>query len=80
MLTEQQVKEVLADRFAVPITSLKNETRLRGPGGLGADELDMTELPMDLEDRFDIELTEEEVALFVDVKSVIDCVVKHVKK
>lgn len=73
MSIDQQVKELIAARFGVPVTEVTDGLTLRGepPKGLGADELDLTELPMDLEDQFAIELTDEDVEAFTTVKSVI---------
>ncbi len=58
MSIEEKVKKIIADQRKVEPENLKSETSLRDD--LGADSLDEVEIAMDLDEEFDIDISEED--------------------
>jgi acyl carrier protein len=74
---ENRVKRILKDCLGVEFFEISNEDRLNG-GNLLADSLDVLEIVMDIEDEFDIGISEEELdelnGINITVKQLIDLV------
>jgi len=66
------IKEVVVEQLSVNIDEVKEESKF--VEDLGADSLDVVELVMALEEKFDIEIPDEEAEKIQTVKDVIDYV------
>lgn len=69
------VCKVLADRYALDVTKLSNDTNIRTD--LDADSIDQLEIALELEDYFDIDVKEEVLSNICTIGDIIDYVVKH---
>lgn len=73
--TFEKVKSIIVDRLdveeseVVPAASFKED--------LGADSLDVVELVMELEDEFDMEISDEEAEEITTVQEVVDYINSH---
>lgn len=65
-----KLKEVLADVLGVNEDDVKLESKF--VDDLGADSLDLVELIMAFEDKFSIEISDEEAEKMVTIKDVLD--------
>ena len=65
----EEIKEVLAEQLGIE-TEIKYESKLKDE--LGIDSLLAVELSILLENKFDIDIKEEELAKLVTVKDVVD--------
>ena len=65
-----KLKEILVDVLGVEDDNVKPESKF--VEDLGADSLDLVELIMAFEDKFAIEISDEEAEKMVTVKDVID--------
>ena len=65
-----KLKEILVDVLGVEEDNVKPESKF--VEDLGADSLDLVELIMAFEDKFAIEISDEEAEKMVTVKDVID--------
>ena len=65
-----KLKEILVDVLGVEDDSVKPESKF--VEDLGADSLDLVELIMAFEDKFSIEISDEEAEKMVTVKDVLD--------
>jgi len=66
------IKEVVVEQLSVNADEVKEESKF--VEDLGADSLDVVELVMALEEKFDIEIPDEEAEKIQTVKDVIDYV------
>lgn len=75
MSTEQEVMDIVVEQLGVD----KEEVTLEKSfvEDLNADSLDLTELIMTFEERFGIEISEEEAEKLKTVGSVVDYIEKH---
>ncbi len=69
-----EIREAIAEQLSIPVENITEDTRLIED--LKADSLDIVELVMDLEQRYNIEIPDEEL---VRIKTVGD-IVKFVEK
>lgn len=65
-----KLKDILADVLGVDKDDVKPESKFVDE--LGADSLDLVELIMAFEDKFEIEISDEEAEKMVTVKDVLD--------
>lgn len=65
-----RVKKIVADRLSVDEEKVKPEASFKED--LEADSLDVVELVMELEDEFDLEISDEEAEKIATVGDVID--------
>ena len=70
-MTEQRVKQVVADQFGVAAAGINNTMCLKKD--LGADSLDLIEIIMYLEDEFEI-IIDDDSELSTNIQSIIDFV------
>lgn len=64
----EKVKTIICDYFELDEDEVNPETTF---AEIGADSLDMVDLAMDIEDVFNVEVTEEALEKFVSVDDVI---------
>ena len=69
-----EVKEVIVEQLNVAPEEVKPEARF--VEDLGADSLDVVELVMALEEKFDIEIPDDEAEKIKTVKDVVDYIEK----
>ncbi len=68
-----EVKKAISNHLGANIESIKENSKL--VEDLGADSLDLVELTMDLEEKFNIKIPDEDISKLTDVKSVVDYIV-----
>ncbi len=73
-----KIKEILVDVLGVDEDDIKPESKFIDD--LGADSLDLVELIMSLEDKFNIEISDEEAEKIVTVKDAMDYIDASLKK
>ena len=66
------IKEVVVEQLSVDAAEVKEDSKFIED--LGADSLDFVELVMALEEKFDIEIPDEEAEKILNVQNVIDYV------
>lgn len=73
--TFDKVKQIIVDRLDVEEAQVVPEASFKED--LGADSLDVVELVMELEDEFDMEISDEEAEKITTVKEVVDYISSH---
>jgi acyl carrier protein len=68
-----KLKEILVDVLGVNESDIKPESKF--VDDLGADSLDLVELIMAFEDKFGIEISDEQAEKMVTIKDVLDYIV-----
>ena len=71
------VKNVIVEQLSVNADEVKLESKF--VDDLGADSLDVVELVMELESKFDVEIPDEEAEKISTVKDVVDYIESHKK-
>ncbi len=71
------VKAVIVEQLSVNADEVKLESKF--VDDLGADSLDVVELVMELESKFDVEIPDEEAEKISTVKDVVDYIESHKK-
>jgi acyl carrier protein len=66
----EEVKEIVAEQLNVNADEVKEDSKF--VEDLGADSLDVVELVMALEEKFDIEIPDDEAEKIVTVKDAMD--------
>lgn len=75
MSTEQEVIDIVVEQLGVDKEEVSKEKSF--VEDLNADSLDLTELIMTFEERFGIEISEEEAEKLKTVGSVVDYIERH---
>lgn len=78
MATEQEVIDIVVEQLGVDRDDVSSEKSF--VEDLNADSLDLTELIMTLEERFGIEISEEDAAKLKKVGDVVNYIQTHTKK
>ena len=73
-----KLKEILTDVLGVKIEEIKAESKF--VDDLGADSLDLVELIMSFEDKFGIEISDEDAEKIISVKDALDFINSHTSK
>lgn len=73
----EKMKEILVDVLGANEEDIKPESKF--VDDLGADSLDLVELIMSFEDKFGIEISDEEAEKIVTVKDALDYIDAHSK-
>ncbi|RSL31263.1 acyl carrier protein [Salibacterium salarium] len=68
--TLERVKKIVVDRLGVEESEITREAKFKDD--LGADSLDVVELVMELEDEFDLEISDEEAEKIVSIADVVN--------
>ena len=66
----EEIKTLLVDELSIPAEETKPESEL--VGDLGINSLELADLVMLCEDKFDVEIDEEELRKFITVGDVAD--------
>ncbi|OFW80302.1 MAG: acyl carrier protein [Alicyclobacillus sp. RIFOXYA1_FULL_53_8] len=70
-----RVKNIIVDRLGVEESKVSLEATFKDD--LGADSLDVVELIMELEDEFDLEISDDDAAKIVTVGDVVTYIEQH---
>lgn len=73
--TFDKVKQIIVDRLDIEESEVVPEASFKED--LGADSLDVVELVMELEDEFDMEISDEEAEKITTVQEVVDYINSH---
>ncbi|AMA72634.1 MULTISPECIES: acyl carrier protein [Aneurinibacillus] len=73
--TFERVKKIIVDRLGVDESEVKEDASFKDD--LGADSLDVVELVMELEDEFDLEISDEDAEKITTVGDVIKYIESH---
>ncbi len=73
----EKVKEILVDVLGANADDIKPESKF--VDDLGADSLDLVELIMSLEDKFQIEISDVDAEKILTVQDALDYIEKHSK-
>jgi len=73
-----EVKEMVGKKLGVDESEIKSESKFIND--LGADSLDLTELVMDLEEKFDIEISDEDAKNIVTVGGIVKAIEDRIKE
>lgn len=73
--TFERVKKIIVDRLEVDEDKVTPEASFKDD--LGADSLDVVELVMELEDEFDMEISDEDAEKIVTVGDVVEYIKSH---
>ncbi|MHB8278750.1 MAG: acyl carrier protein [Candidatus Humimicrobiaceae bacterium] len=73
----EKIKEILVDVLGVNADDVKQESKF--VDDLGADSLDLVELIMSLEDKFQIEISDTDAEKILTVQDALDYIAKHSK-
>jgi acyl carrier protein len=71
----ERVKKIVADRLDVDEADVKLEASFKED--LEADSLDVVELVMELEDEFDLEISDEDAEKILSVGDVVEYIKNH---
>lgn len=72
------VTEIVADQFGIPCDKISPSTNF--VNDLGADSLDAVELAMDLEDEFDIFISDDEATPIINIQSAVDAIYEKINR
>ncbi|RXI98040.1 acyl carrier protein [Anaerobacillus alkaliphilus] len=70
-----RITKIIVDRLGVEESEVKLEATFKED--LGADSLDVVELVMELEDEFDLEISDEDAEKISTVQNVVDYINSH---
>jgi acyl carrier protein len=70
-----QVKEIVAEQLDVPPEEIKSDANF--VDDLGADSLDLTELVMAMEDKFEVEIDDEKAQSLRTVQDAVEYIKTH---
>jgi acyl carrier protein len=68
--TQLKIYTIISEQLGIPIKDIAPEKKF--VEDLGGDSLDTVEMMLTLEDRFNIEIPEEQAEQFITVQSVLD--------
>jgi len=73
----EKIKEILVDVLGASKDDIKQESKF--VDDLGADSLDLVELIMSLEDKFQIEISDADAETIITVQDALDYIAKNSK-
>jgi len=71
------VKDIMMYKLGLEESQLQDSAHLLGD--LGVDSLDIVELQLELENKFQIKITDEEAEKMTTVESIINCVLRKMR-
>lgn len=71
----EQVKKIIADKLSVELEEVVPAASF--VDDLGADSLDLVELIMSIEEKFDVEISDEDAEKLIIVQDAMDYIAKH---
>ncbi|ADH99219.1 acyl carrier protein [Salisediminibacterium selenitireducens] len=71
----ERIAKIVSERLGVDESEVKKEATFKDD--LGADSLDVVELVMELEDEFELEISDEDAEKIASVGDVIDYIERH---
>jgi len=71
----ERISKIVSERLGVDETEVKKEATFKED--LGADSLDVVELVMELEDEFDLEISDEDAEKITTVGDVMEYIERH---
>lgn len=71
----ERIAKIVSERLGVDESEVKKEATFKDD--LGADSLDVVELVMELEDEFELEISDEDAEKIATVGDVIDYIERH---
>lgn len=71
----EQIKKIVVDRLGVEESKVTLQAKFKED--LGADSLDIVELVMELEDEFDLEISDEDAEKITTVGEVVSYIESH---
>lgn len=71
----QEVKEIIVNQLQIDESEIKLDTNFQND--LGADSLDLVELIMALEEKFDMKISDEEAESIITVDGAVDYIKSH---
>jgi len=74
----EKVKKITSEQLGVEESQITSEAKFIDD--LGADSLDTVELVMALEEKFDLEISDEEAEKLITVQKVVDYLGEHLEK
>ncbi|MCD6472773.1 acyl carrier protein [Candidatus Aerophobetes bacterium] len=74
----EKVKKITSEQLGVEESQITSEAKFIDD--LGADSLDTVELVMALEEKFDLEISDEEAEKLITVQKVVDYLCEHLEK
>tara|TARA_B110000263_G_C15159046_1_gene441558 strand:+ start:356 stop:586 length:231 start_codon:yes stop_codon:yes gene_type:complete len=74
-MSNDKIKEIIMDKLGVEESKITMEANFIND--LGADSLDQVELIMELEEKFEIEITDEDAESLVTVEKVYEYIKTH---
>ena len=75
---KEQVHNIIIEELSVPINEMKDDAHLANDYGM--DSLDLVEIALAIEEKFGIEITEEDARAWVLVKDLVNWVEEATKK
>ncbi|MCR6096005.1 acyl carrier protein [Salipaludibacillus agaradhaerens] len=72
---QERIAKIVSERLGVDESEVKKEATFKDD--LGADSLDVVELVMELEDEFDLEISDEDAEKIATVGDVIEYIERH---
>ncbi|MFA9557425.1 acyl carrier protein [Evansella sp. AB-rgal1] len=75
MAVMERIAKIVSDRLGVDESQIKPEATFKED--LGADSLDVVELVMELEDEFDLEISDEDAEKIATVGDVVEYIERH---
>lgn len=73
----EKIQGVIAEQLGIDVEEIKMESSFIDD--LGADSLDITEMVMDFETKFDIEINDEDVTKMKTIKDIVSYIDEHLK-
>lgn len=73
-LIENNVKKIISEQLGIHQDKILHGSSLTK--NLGADSLDIIELIMSIEEKFEIEIKDEQIQKIITVKDIINCIKK----
>ncbi len=67
---EDTIKKIISEKLTINVSAVSMKSKL--VNDLGADSLDIVEMILSMEDAFNLEIPEEEVAELVTVKDTVE--------